>query len=293
MEELLFEDYIKPNMECQADASTIKTLALKQISRGRFEIADNICKVKILLSGDEKIVIFSNAITTYEFGKLVSICSPTEPSLGFLHQQIDWSDEPLLVSLNNYQNQFYKLGTAFASEYWYKLYSKTKIEDGMRELYQASWIDYEEQLKNGTIIHDELGVCGLWAMPDNMLLQCFNKHCKELYGDRVFVLKTVPECRYINDGKEIIGDKFEVVSKYDLNSNEDVLKICEHMIAMKNKSDAKISELDEKIRSLEDENNEALNNQTYLIKKINKYKLISWCFLLIWILCRIIICKFM
>ena len=294
MEQLIFKDYIKPDIGHQKDASTIKTLVLKQISRGRFEIADNLCKVKILLRGEKRTAILSNAIEIYEFRKQVYIASPTEPSLDFLYNKIGWDNVPLLICLKNYQDQFYKLGIEFENEYWYKFYSKTEIKDGRRELYQASWIDYEKQLENETIIHDELGVCGLWAMPYNMLLKCFNEQCKERYGDKLFILRTVPECRYINNGKEIIGDRFEVIEKYDLSFIEDVGNLYEHLIYLeKNKYDIRISELNARIRDLESENTRALDNQIYLQKVIYRYNLHRWLFLLIGIICGIIICKFM
>ena len=60
MEQLLFEDYIGHNSEHQKGACVIRTKVLKQVSRGRFEINDNICKVKILLNGEKRTVSISN-----------------------------------------------------------------------------------------------------------------------------------------------------------------------------------------------------------------------------------------
>lgn len=289
----MFEDYIKPDIGHQKDASTILTLVLKQISRGRFEVSDDHCEVIILLNGKKRAVIVSNTVKTYEFCDLVYIASPSEPSLDFLRKKIIGIDKPLCVCLKNYQDQFYRLGIEFEKEYWYKFYSKTEIKDAMRELYQASWIDYEKQLENGIIIYDELGVCGLWAMPHDMLLKCFNEQCKGHYGDKLFILKTVPKCRYINDDKEIIGDRFEVIEKYDLNSIEDVGKLIKHLIDLEeNKCNIRIQELNKKIRDLESENTKAFDYIIYLNKVINRYNLCRWLFLLIGIICGIIICKF-
>lgn len=294
MKQLIFEDYIKPNVGYQKDASTIKTLAIKQISRGRFEVSDDFCEVKIFLKGKKRTVILSNSIKLQEFRAQMTWVSPKEPSLDFLYNKIGWNNEPLLGFLKNYQDQFYKLGTEFENEYWYKFYSKTEIKDGMRELYQAGWIEYEKQLEKEKIIYDELGICGLWAMPYHMLLKCFNEQCKKHYGDKLFILKTVPECRYINDGKEIIGDRFEVIEKYDLNSIEDVGKLLEHLINLeKNEYEAKISELNARIRSLEIKNTKALDAQRYLSNEIDRYNRYRWLFMLIGIICGIIICKFM
>lgn len=290
MEQLIFEDYIKPNIGHQKDASTIITLVIKQISRGRFAVVDNICEVKILLKGEKRTVILSNTIKLQEFRKQMVWVSPKEPSLDLLYNKIGLNKEPLIEFLKNYQEQFYKLGTEFENEYWYKFYSKTEIQDGMRELYQAGWIDYEKQLEKETIIHDELGMCGLWAMPYHMLLECFNEQCKERYGDKLFVLKTVPECRYIDDGKEIIGDRFEVIEKYDLNSIEDMGKLFDHLLSLKkNEYETKIAELYARIRSLENENTKALDNQRYLCNEIGRYNRLRWLFLIF----GIIMCIFM
>ena len=294
MEQLIFEDYIKPNIGHQKDASTILGLVIKQISRGRFEITDNICEVKILLKEEKRTVILSNTIMLQEFREQIEGVSPKEASLDLLYNKIGFNKEPLLEVLKNYQDQFYKLGTEFENEYWYKFYSKTEIQDGMRELYQAGWIDYEKQLEKKTIIHDELGMCGLWAMPYHMLLECFNEQCKERYGDKLFVLKTVPECRYIDDGKEIIGDRFEVIEKYDLNSIEDMGKLFDHLLSLKkNEYETKIAELYARIRSLENENTKALDNQRYLCNEIGRYNRLRWLFPIFGIIFGIIMCIFM
>lgn len=153
-------------------------------------------------------------------------------------------------------------------------------------------IDYGKQLEEESIIYDELGLCGLFAMPYNMLFECFNEQCKERYGDKLFILKTIPECRYLKDGKEIIGDRFEVIEDYDLNCIEDVGKLCKHLVDLEeNKSNTKISELNAKIRDLESENTKALDNQIYLSNEINRYHIRRWLFFLIGIICGIIICK--
>lgn len=199
-----------------------------------------------------------------------------EPSLDFLYDNIE-VNKPLLECLQNYQTQFYKFGTEFENEYWYKFYNRTIIEDNMREAYQASWIDYEAQLTNEPIIYDEFGVCGLFAMPYHMLFHCFNEECKNRYGNNLFILKTLPTCKYIYVDKEIIGDRFKVIKKYDLSSFEDVGKLIEYMISLeKNKYDAKIEDLKtENIkisRKLEDIL-KTLDNQSYLRKIIKKFKL--------------------
>ena len=129
MKQLIFEDYIKYDVRHQEDASEIISWVLKQISRGRFEISGNICKVKILLCEEKTTVILSNKTTIYEFLELKDIAFPKEPSLDFLYNKIERFDEPLLKFLKNYQEQFYKLGIEFENKYWYKLYSTIEIKD--------------------------------------------------------------------------------------------------------------------------------------------------------------------
>ncbi len=287
MEQLIFEDYIKSSIRHQEEAFTIMTLVVKQISRCRFEIAGDFCKVIILLNGEKRTVIISSAIKTDEFLNLAWIASPTEPSLDFLRKELEGINEVLLIWLIKYQDQFFKLGTEFENEYWYKFYSKTEIKNDMRELYQASWIDYEKQLENGLIIHDDLGVCGLWAMPYEMLLRCFNEQCKERYGDKLFILKTVPDCRYLNDDKELIGDRFEVISKYNLNSIEDIGKLFDYLINIeKSKYNNIIDKQNTKISEL-------IETQMYFSAVINNCKLTKWLFLLIGIVFGITMLKLM
>lgn len=283
MEQIFFQNFIKLDVCQQKEVSNIITLVIKQISRGRFEIESDLCEVKILLDGEKRTVILNNTITTQDFRSLISKVFTTEPSLDLLEKEIYGVNESLLTFLKKYQDKYYRLGTEFENEYWYKFYSKSEIKEQMRESYQAGWIDYEKQLENGTIIHDELGISGLWAMPYDMLFRCFNECCKNRYGNCLFILKTVPDCRYINDEKEIIGDKFKVIEKYDLSSIEDVGKLCGHLIDLeKNKYDAKESELIKRIKYLENENIKAFNNQ-----KDRKRCLV----LLIGIVCGYIICK--
>ena len=281
-------------MKHQEDAITIITLVIKQISRARFKLVDNSCEVQIFLKGERRTVILSNTIKLSEFREMVFLASPREPSLNFLYDKIELNKEPLLVFLKNYQEQFYKLGTEFETEYWYKLYSKKEIKDKARELYQAGWIDYEKQLEKDMIIYDELGICGIWAMPYDMLFKCFNESCKERYGDRLFILKTLSECKYIDDGKEIIGDRFKVIEKYDLNSIEDMGELFEHLLSlMKDEYEPKISALNEKIKSLENENTKERENQKYLSDIAVRCKWQKWLVFLIGVIVGSIICKFM
>lgn len=280
MEQLLFENYIKPDLKHQKDATSIITRVLKQVSRGRFEICNNICKVEILLHNQKRTVIISNLISMNEFADLVYIAAPREPSLDFFYKKIAHRKETLIICLKDYQDQFYRLGIEFENEYWYKFYSDKEIKDELRKLYQAGWIDYKKQLKEGKIIYDELGICGIFAMPYNMLFLSFVQQVKERYGNRLFVLKTVPKCKYLMDDKELIGDRFEVVSDYNLDCIEDIGKMCAHLIEVeKKKFSSQRSEMKTKIQTLQSENTRISDSQLYLLEKIKKYRLNNWVFL--------------
>ena len=148
MKQLIFEEYLQPDMRYQEENDIIITSVIKQLSRCRFEVTGDLCKVEILLNNEKTTIIFSNKIDKKKMLGLAKSIFITEPSLDLFCNKISISNEPLFTFLKKYQQEYYKLGTEFENEYWYKFYSKTKIEDGMRRLYQAGWIDYENQLEN-------------------------------------------------------------------------------------------------------------------------------------------------
>lgn len=113
----------------------------------------------------------------------------------------------------------------------------------MRKLYGAKWINYEKQLSEGDIIFDERHINGLWAMPYDMFLKCFNEKCKANYGDKFFILKTVPECHYLFDNKEIIGDRFKVVAKSTLELSNGYMNILQLYDELQKKSASEISSI--------------------------------------------------
>lgn len=269
MEELLFEEYIKPDVEHKKDAEEVKTWTVKQVSRGRFEIKNNICRVKILLNGEMKTVFISNSIKTKEFCDIAYKISNSEASLEFFHRKIDWENRPLITFLREYQEKYYKSGSEFETGYWFKLYSETKINNTRREAYQVGWIDYRKQLEKGAIIYDETGLCGLFAMPYNMLFDSLNEECKVHYGDKLFVLKTIKKCKYLMDEKEIIGDRFEVIESYDLNAINDIGRLCKYLTDLeKNSFNKEITELRESLINLEKKYNYSLEEQKNLKKEI-------------------------
>lgn len=274
-------------MRYQKENDFIITSVIKQLSRCRFEVTGDLCKVEILLNNEKRTIIFSNEIDKEKMIDLADGIFTTEPSLDLFRNKMLINDEPLLIFLKKYQQEHYKLGTEFENEYWYKFYNKTEIEDGMRKLYQAGWIDYEEQLENESIIYDELGISGLWAMPYDTLLDHFDENHTKLFGDKLFVLKTVPDCRYLKDRMEIIGDRFEVIQKYDLNDINDIGKLINHLIEVdKSKDETIIENKNIAIKNLNNKNMKLNDNLEYLKNTMTQSKL---SFFLIGIMCAIII----
>lgn len=288
---IYFEELTRLGSEIK-NVNKIKILALKQLSRGRFEMIGDECFAKILLDGSIRTVVFSNKVSASEFRNqlAIAIMCMREPSLDFMQDKMCYSGKPILEQLKSYQDIYYKLGTEFDGDIWYKLYSKKEIRDDMRDLYQARWINYEKQLENGNVIYDEYSLCGLWAMPLDMILQCFNDKCKNRYGDNLFILKTVSNCKYLHDGKEIIGDRFEVIQKLNLNDIQDVGKLCEIMIAQeKKKYDVEIETLKKEITYLENAMVEETRTRECLIYENKMNIRIKWLWLFMGIMLGVIL----
>lgn len=247
------------------NSELILTFALKQLSRGRYEIKGNECHVRVLLEKEVKTVVLTNNVSVSTLRDLLWTVSPDEASVEFMREQVYDFDKTLIQTLLDYQNSYYKLGTEYGEVIWYKLYSKEYIEDDMRKLYDARWIDYEKQLKNGTIIYDEYSINGIFAMPLEMLFQCFNDECKKRYGENLLVLRPVSECKYLHDGKEIIGERFEVIHKINLCSFYDIGELCKTIVTdEKRRHNSEIEEFEMKMSNLENDMIREMRKREYL-----------------------------
>lgn len=81
MKQLIFEEYLQPDMRYQEENDIIITSVIKQLSRCRFEVTGDLCKVEILLNNEKTTIIFSNKIDKKKMLGLAKSIFITEPSL--------------------------------------------------------------------------------------------------------------------------------------------------------------------------------------------------------------------
>lgn len=254
----------------------LRKYVVKQISRCKFEIIDNKCIVKARYKNEIIDVFLSNDIPVNEFYMLLYEAED-EPSPEFMRSKICNYNCTLFEMLTDYKTNNYIIGEKIKEEILYKLYSRVEIKHPERKLYDAKWIDYESQLeKTKNVIYDE-GIAGLWAMPAKMILECFNNECRKKYGTRVFILRPIENFFYLNDGKEIIGDRFEVVESLSLEDADDMGKLTNYLVddeKRQNQRELRVKEKEiQKLRSERsyfcENNNNALRKDKRL-RRINK-----------------------
>ena len=134
------------------------------------------------------------------------------------------------------------------------------------------------------MIYDEAKLNGLWAMHFEMLSKCLNEECEEHYGSHLFTLKPIPDCYYLDDESEIIGDRYEVIDKFDMHNYEDVGRLIGYIMSYEKTNIKDIEDKYEKqLFSIKDENDRLQDRQ----KKIQKlYKMIFsiLCVILVYLL---------
>ena len=249
---------------------------VKQISRCKFEIIDDKCIVKARYKNEIIDVLLSNDISVIEFNRLLYIAED-EPSPEFMRSKICNYNCTLFEMLTDYKTNNYIIGEKIKEEILYKLYSRVEIKHPERKLYDAKWIDYESQLeKTKNVIYNE-GIAGLWAMPAKMILECFNNECRKKYGTRVFILRPIENFFYLNDGKEIIGDRFEVIESLSLEDADDMGKLTKYLVDEEKRQNQRELLVKEKViqklrseRSYFCENNNNALRKDKRLRRINK-----------------------
>lgn len=275
--------------------------AVKQLSRCRFSFTEEHCELIALYKGEKYLVVVTNEISSQQICERASLfIINDEPSVQYFIDdmkmfKIKNSEESLVSALKNYKKENFMPGEKYQNKYYYKFYSKTPLESSLRDLYTAEWIDYEKQLENGNIIFDELGVAGLFAMSYDYLFKSFNEEVKERYGSSLLILRLLNDQNYLCDGKEIIGDRFEVMKKYDLK-NPNIGEIGDFVEeAVKENTrryEVLLAEKDNEIADLYHAINELREDNAVISKKaynyLNYIKLIIFIFIMFYIIPKII-----
>lgn len=260
----------------------------KQITRGNFHIKEDRCEVIAFYDNVKYLVILTDDISIKEFSNnLVWIYG--EPSDNFLKDHLYHRDGSLFAELSNYQQSNCKPGRDYKKKYYFKIYSKEKIENSLRELYNSGWIDYEKQLEKGNEIYDEIGVAGLFAMTFDIFMCSFNESSRSNYGNRLFLVKLLDDVNYFFNNKEIIGSRFEVIEKYDLGTAkiEEIGKLVKRLIEMKEAEHKNlIIQKDNRIEKLYCDNYEM---KTEFSKEIKRGIQTSWLCLILGVIFGIII----
>ena len=273
MRTINLNDLLHPKVGTWSFDNEAMTQTMKQISRAKYKCFDDHIEVIIEVFDERIIIIVDNSLHCYDFRGKISSASPGEPSLNYLSDKMALKERsPLVSALKEYQEENLVSGSDLMDKIWFKFYSPTKIEHAQRDSYHAKWIDYQKQLSNGSkIIYDEFHLNGLWAMPYNLVVGSINSECTEKYGSKLFIVAPVPDCKYLLDGKEIIGDEFRVLYDLDLSKPEDIRTLIEQLSNIQNNIsekntierfnkliDGELSKIDE-IRGV---------NSSYVIRKL-------------------------
>lgn len=196
--------------------SIIISMALKQVSKGRFEIENNEIISIIRFHKIEMKIVFTNEISVEVFRNKLCCVTNDECSLEFMHKKTDGIMEwELIPMVKKYKEKYYLPGSKMENEICFKLYSKEEIKEDKRELYQVEWIDYDKQLSSGNVIYDIYGVNGLFAIKSNWVERSLSEETENRYGRSLLILKPIVGCYYLDDEKEIIGDRFKVIDKFE------------------------------------------------------------------------------
>ena len=200
-------------------------LSIKQLSRTRFIIKNNLCETHINYQDNEITVIFTNNIEFRVFQHYVilfsnesSVKQLSEFLITFLGEKTD-----LFSLLNEYFRKYTFVINGNTDKVWFKFFSDTEPSDPMRNEYNVKWINYNKQLESSNIIYDENKLVGLFAIENlKTLYEAFSDTCKNRYGNQLFILAPVEGITYFKDENEIIGDSFKVLKKFNLKKFEEI-----------------------------------------------------------------------
>lgn len=122
--------------------------------------------------------------------------------------------------LDIFKKKYQVKGEELRSKEFFKFYHKEKPSTIIeRKEYGRTWIDYESQLRNGSMtIYDSNDGYGIWAM--NKEYADYKKHPVYLkrYGKNLMIVRTISGENYIKLDNQIVGSKFEVIKKYSISN---------------------------------------------------------------------------
>lgn len=292
MRTINLNDLLHPKVGTWSFDNEAMTQTMKQISRAKYKCFDDHIEVIIEVFDERITIIVDNSLHCYDFRGNISSASPGEPSLNYLSDKMALKERsPLVSALKEYQEENLISGSELLDAKWFKFYSPKKIDHPQRDLYQAKWIDYQKQLRDGSkIIYDEFHLNGLWAMPYNLVVGSINSECTEKYGSKLFIVAPVPDCKYLLDGKEIIGDEFRVLYDLDLSKPEDIRTLIEQLSNIQNNiSETKLKEKDFTVLNVRKENKVLSDELTSVTFWAQKYKLQRWILLILGLIIGLIV----
>ena len=174
-------------------------------------------------SGYSEGIINQFISVVYDFGK---------------HYNLNETNEDSMFTISNIYKRYLKKvrieSKTQCENFFFKLYSPEKIEVTSGELrgdFGRTWIDYESQLKDSDIIHDDIGI---WVCSESKLSELLRSSSARIhYGNSIMILKMITGEKYLNQNDvEYIGTSFNVVYKQTLQSLDDYTKLKEQLFTI-------------------------------------------------------------
>lgn len=230
-------EYIQTFKYFQFDDTSLCKYFMSQISRCKFEIANDECLVKAIgEKGEIFSITFSNEdMNVSEFFTAFNRFRHEEPSIRVMSDRIfvkEYNEfrnsngkRTVIDMLCDYKINYFICGNNLNYRRLYKLCSDELFTTNNKEFRNINYIDYQKQLINGNdIIHDE-GIAGLWAFTANTTLKYIkgdyvNSQFVSEHENRIYVVSPVEDCYYLDTGTEVIGDKYKVEFSTSLPNNK-------------------------------------------------------------------------
>lgn len=126
--------------------------------------------------------------------------------------------ERFFDALKNFYQKEGINGLKIKDKRYVKFYHVVKPEEIERDDCGRKWIDYDEQINSYGYISDEHKQFGIWATSPSIFYEAIG--CTKRYGDSIMILMPKSGIQYIESGKEIVGDEFDVLFHGKLDEKE-------------------------------------------------------------------------